>query len=142
MVEFERSTVDLSLIPSANGADSVVRSWYGPADYAPPMSNVTVVATFTIIEGREEDALEALRPVIEQTHDEAGCLSYALHRDKNDPKVLVLVERWTSQIALDNHFLQPYVAGLGSAAAELLSEPPTVRFCAPIPVGDPIKGVL
>ena len=106
------------------------------------MSAVTVVATFNIREGREEEALDALRPVIEQTHDEAGCLNYALHRDKNDPSVLVIVERWTSQIALDNHFLQPYVAALGSAAADLLSEPPVVRFCEPIPVGDPIKGVL
>ncbi len=106
------------------------------------MSTVTVVATFNIREGREEEALEALRPVIQQTHDEAGCLNYALHRDRNDPSVLVIVERWTSQIALDNHFLQPYVAQLGTAAADLLTEPPVVRFCDPIPVGDAIKGVL
>ena len=106
------------------------------------MSTVTVVATFNIREGREEEALEALRPVIEQTHDEAGCLNYALHRDRNDPSVLVIVERWTSQIALDNHFLQPYVAQLGTTAADLLTEPPVVRFCDPIPLGDTIKGVL
>jgi quinol monooxygenase YgiN len=106
------------------------------------MPNVTVVASFKIRAGKEEEALEALRPVIEQTHDEAGCLNYALHRDKNDPSVLVIVERWTSQVALDNHFLQPYVAQLGTAAADLLTEPPVVRFCDPIALGDPIKGVL
>jgi len=106
------------------------------------MSTVTVVASFKIREGREEAALEVLRPVIEQTHDEAGCLNYALHRDKNDPSVLVIVERWTSQVALDNHFLQPYIAALNAAAADLVTEPPVVRFCDPIPMGDAMKGVL
>jgi len=106
------------------------------------MSTVTVVATFKTRDGMAEEAIAALTPVIEQTHEEAGCLAYALHRDVNDPGTLVLVERWTSQVALESHFQQPYIADLGAAAAELLAEPPTLHFCSPLAIGDPVKGTL
>lgn len=106
------------------------------------MSSVVVVASFKAREGKVEEVIAGLTPVIEQTHGEAGCLSYALHRDTNDPDTLVLVERWTSQVALESHFQQPYMAGLGELAADLLAEPPVLRFCTPLPAGDPLKGSL
>lgn len=105
-------------------------------------SVVVVVASFKAREGKVEEVIAGLTPIIEQTHGEAGCLAYALHRDANDPDTLVLVERWTSQVALESHFQQPYMAGLGELASELLAAPPALHFCAPLPVGDPVKGVL
>ena len=106
------------------------------------MSQVVVVAIFEVQEGKAEEAEAALRETIEATHAEAGCLNYALHRDAGDPNVFVLVEKWTSQVALDSHFQQPYVAALGERASGVLAAPPTIRFCSPIPVGDPMKGAL
>jgi len=106
------------------------------------MSQVVVVASFEVQDGKAAEAEAALRETIEATHAEAGCLSYALHRDKNDGNVFVLVEKWTSQVALDAHFQQPYVAALGEKAAGVLAAPPSIRFCEPIGVGDPMKGTL
>jgi quinol monooxygenase YgiN len=106
------------------------------------MSQVVVVATFEVQDGKADEAEAALRETIEATHAEAGCLSYALHRDVNAKNVFVLVEKWTSQVALDAHFHQPYVKALGEKAAAVLAAPPAIRFCAPIPVGDPMKGTL
>jgi quinol monooxygenase YgiN len=106
------------------------------------VSTVVVTATFTVKDDRMDDALAAITETIEATHDEPGCQSYALHRDVNAPNTLVLVERWTSQVALDAHLQQPYVAKLGAAAAELLAAPPVIHFCEPVPVGDPMKGSL
>jgi quinol monooxygenase YgiN len=106
------------------------------------MSTVVVVASFKAREGRVDDVIAGLTPVIEQTHAEAGCMTYALHRDNADPGTLVLVERWTSQVALDSHFQQPYIAALGELAGELLAEPPRIHFCTPLPVGDAFKGAL
>jgi hypothetical protein len=37
---------------------------------------------------------------------------------------------------------QPYVAALGTKAADLLEGPPQMHFCTSIPVGDPMKGTL
>lgn len=106
------------------------------------MSSVVVVASCKAREGRAEEVIAGLTPIIEQTHAEAGCLAYALHRDVNDPDTLVLVERWTSQVALESHFQQPYMAGIGDVAAELLAAPPVLHFCAPLVVGDAMKGAL
>lgn len=106
------------------------------------MSQVVVTATFQVKEGHVDEGIAALTETITATHAEAGCLSYALHRDRHDPNTLVLIERWTSQVALDAHLQQPYVAALGAKAAELLAAPPQVRFCEPVPLGDPMKGTL
>jgi quinol monooxygenase YgiN len=106
------------------------------------MSEVVVVASLAIKEGKADEAIAGFTPVIEQTHGEPGCISYALHRDNNDPNTLVLVERWKSQEDLDAHFTQPYMAEMGSLAAEVLAEPPRIVFCSPVPTGDPVKGTL
>ncbi|MDQ5895542.1 MAG: hypothetical protein QG596_1803 [Actinomycetota bacterium] len=106
------------------------------------MSEIVVVAMLKVKEGKVDEAISGFRPVIEQTHGEEGCISYALHRDNADPDNLVLVERWRSQTDLDAHFTQPHLAALGSLASEVLSEPPRTIFCSALPVGDPAKGVL
>ncbi len=106
------------------------------------MGNVVVVAIFRVHPGRGEEAVAAFAPTIEQTHEEEGCIAYALHRDANDPDVLVLVERWVSREALDSHLQQPYVAQLGAVAEEFLVEPPTIHFSEPVPIGDSEKGSL
>lgn len=106
------------------------------------MEGVVVVASFRVHPGRGEEAVAAFAPTIEQTHGEEGCIAYALHRDVNDPDVLVLVERWTDREALDSHLQQPYVARLGEVAGEFLVEPPTIHFLESVPVGDPDKGAL
>ncbi len=106
------------------------------------MSHVVATVVFKIKDGRVDDAIAALTETIVPTHDEAGCLNYALHQDNADKNTLVLVERWTSQVALESHMQQPYVAALGAKAADLLDGPPQMHFCTPIPVGDPMKGAL
>ncbi len=103
---------------------------------------VVVVGVFLAKEGEEDRALEALSETIRATHEEEGCLSYALHRDRSDPRRVVLVERWRSQEDLDAHFTKPYVAALMGVAGEVLAEPPGLWFTEPVPVGDPAKGVL
>ena len=106
------------------------------------MSRVVVVATFEIQEGKGEEAKALLHELIEGSHAEAGCLSYALHRDNNDPNVFVIVEVWTSQVALEAHFQHPYVKALAERGPDVIASPPVIRFCAPLTVGDPVKGAL
>lgn len=104
--------------------------------------SVTVVAQFTLQEGRSDVALEVLEELLRATHDEAGCLTYALHRDASDPHKLTIIERWTSQVALDNHMVQPHIATMGKRAPEFLAAAPVVSILEPVPLGDPVKGAL
>jgi quinol monooxygenase YgiN len=106
------------------------------------MSQVVVVATARVKEGQREALLDAVRPLVEGTHAEAGCLSYALHDDPEDPGVLVFVERWTSQVALENHRVQPHVRDFGRAARDMFDGPPEIRVLRPLGIGDPAKGTL
>lgn len=106
------------------------------------MSTVIVVATLKVREGAEEEGMAVLSDLAERSQPEDGCLGYAVHRAADDPRTVVLVERWSSREALDAHFQQPHVAAAGTRSADLLDGAPTILFLDPVPVGDPAKGVL
>ncbi len=106
------------------------------------MSKVTVVALVRIKPGSEETAIAVLQPVVEHTHLEEGCLTYALHRSATDPGQFVIVESWASQADLDAHFQMPYMGALFTDLADHLAEPPTIHFLGPVPLGDSPKTVL
>jgi quinol monooxygenase YgiN len=101
-----------------------------------------VIAHIQVKPGREAEAEAALAELVSATHGEAGCQSYALHRDAEDPRTLVFVEKWTSSVALDGHRLQPHMAAFAAQAGELLEGPPRVQVLEALPLGDPMKGSL
>jgi quinol monooxygenase YgiN len=105
------------------------------------MSEITVVATFTVKEEDEEAAIAILKGVVEASHGEEGCLLYSLHKANNKPQTYTIVEKWRSQADLDNHFGQPHMKPMTEAVG-MLAEPPTILFCEPVPVGDSGKGAL
>src|SRR3954447_17603331 len=106
------------------------------------MSAVVVVSTVRARNGHRDAVLAGLRGVAEHAHAETACLAYAVHQDVDDACVFVVVERWTSQAALENHLLQPYVRDALSAAQESLDGPPEPRVCRGLASGDPSKGTL
>ena len=104
------------------------------------MSEVTVVAVFTVKEEHEEEALAILEGVVEATHGEEGCLLYTLHKANSKPQTYTIVEKWRSQDDLQSHFTQPHMQPMTEAVG-MLAEPPTILFCDPVPVGGD-KGAL
>lgn len=94
--------------------------------------------------GRGDEVVAAFETCIVQTHEEPGCLTYALHRDNDDPDHIVLIERWQSQADLDAHLASPHVADLLETAGTpgLLAEPPRLSFLTGLPLGNPAKGSL
>jgi quinol monooxygenase YgiN len=52
------------------------------------MSEVVVVGSFKSQPGKEGEAVEAVRALVEPTHGEQGCILYALHRGVDDPSGL------------------------------------------------------
>jgi quinol monooxygenase YgiN len=103
---------------------------------------VVVVSTFRAHEGKVQQTVAVLTELVERAHDEPGCLTYALHRDPTDPRTMVIVGRWTSKIALESHFQQPYLRAIGDRGAELLEASPTLHVLEPVALGDPMKGSL
>lgn len=104
------------------------------------MSELTVVATATAKAG-EGDALEKLlRASVVPTHGEEGNLHFSLHRSVQQPEVIVGIERWASQEALDVHFATPHIQKVMAEATDLMAGPPVVQVLTWLPEGDSPKG--
>ena len=65
------------------------------------MSEVVVVGSFKAQPGKEAEAVEAFKALVDPTHHEEGCILYALHQGTDDPRRLAFVERWASRELLD-----------------------------------------
>ncbi len=106
------------------------------------MPEVVVVGSFKINSGKEEEALEASRALVESTHSEDGCILYALHRGVDDPSRLTFIERWESRELLDAHLKSDHVSALLERADELWGDNGEITVYEPVPAGEPKKGSL
>jgi quinol monooxygenase YgiN len=74
---------------------------------------IKVIAKFTV----KSDSIDTFKTItakmIEPTRAEAGCLSYKLYQDQNDPTLFIFVEEWESGAALDAHLNSPTLVELG-----------------------------
>ncbi len=68
---------------------------------------IGVVATIIPQAGQEAQVEQALREAVRGTLGEDGCLRYELHRDVDQPRQLVMVERWRDEQALAAHMQAP-----------------------------------
>jgi Antibiotic biosynthesis monooxygenase len=58
------------------------------------MSEIVVVGAFAARPGKEAEAAEAFRALMEPTHGEDGCILCALHQGADDPRRLAFAEGW------------------------------------------------
>ena len=68
--------------------------------------------------GEIDKFAEAARQMVEATREEEGCLHYAFARDKNDPEINRIKERWVEQDEHDAHFDAPHMAAFGAGLAQ------------------------
>jgi quinol monooxygenase YgiN len=106
------------------------------------MSEVVVVGSFKAKPGKEVEALEAFKAVVEPTHREEGCILYALNQGTDDPRRLAFVERWTSRELLDAHLKSPHVAAVLERVAELFGDSGEIVVYEAVPGGETKKGSL
>lgn len=64
---------------------------------------VCVVAKFLLKDGMYDKALEVVTPLVEETRKEAGCVQYDFAKSNAEKNVVVMLEAWESQNALDVH---------------------------------------
>jgi quinol monooxygenase YgiN len=106
------------------------------------MSEVTVIVLARAKPGRGDEAEAAFREVTDPTHAEEGCILYALHRVGSAPDRLVLVERWASRKALDEHLASDHLVAFRASSADIWAEPMEILLVDPVGAGDPVKGSL
>lgn len=96
------------------------------------MPEIVVVAKARVKEGSESAVEQAFREVMPPTHEEEGCLRYALHRGTDDPRTFMMIERWTSKEALDAHLATGHVQKLFASLAPLVEAPPELFLAEPL----------
>ena len=67
------------------------------------MTQQQVIARYTLVPGTEDEVLELVSRLAAASSAEPGCVSYAAFRSLDDPAQLVLLERYVSADALDEH---------------------------------------
>lgn len=90
------------------------------------MSQIAVVSISTAKPGQEAKLEAALRALIEPSRHDPGFIQYDLHRDLDDPRTFVFVERWASREALAQHAAAPHIQAW-RAQADALLESKTLR---------------
>jgi quinol monooxygenase YgiN len=106
------------------------------------MPEIVVVGSFTAQPGKEPEATEAFKALVEPTHREEGCVLYALHQGVDDPARLAFVERWASRQALDAHLASPHVQEVLARVEELFGDSADIVVYEPLPGGDAKKGSI
>jgi quinol monooxygenase YgiN len=82
------------------------------------MSEIAVVAISVAKPGYEEQLRQALEGIVGPTRKEAGVLQYDLHRDVQEPRRFVFVERWESAEALAVHAKSAHIDAYRKAVAD------------------------
>jgi quinol monooxygenase YgiN len=96
------------------------------------MTVLTIIAHVKAKPGMERRMREDLLALLTPTRSEAGCITFDLLIDINDPTVFMLYENWESKAALEAHFEQPYVKQVLQAYEVTLAEPIVVNFLSKV----------
>lgn len=90
-------------------------------------SHVRVVARIVALPDKESQLESVLRALIGPTRAEAGCVSYQLLRQQNDPTEFTFVEEWVNDAAIDAHFETLHLQTALQQVADLLASAPDIR---------------
>jgi quinol monooxygenase YgiN len=102
--------------------------------------SVVVIATIMPADGFRDEVIAAFERAIPPVHaNDDGCELYALHEADDR---LVMVEKWSSQDALDAHGQNATLATLGREIAGKIVGEVDLQVLAPHPAGTREQGTL
>jgi quinol monooxygenase YgiN len=86
------------------------------------MPKITVVAKVVAKKESIEPVKAELLKMIAPTRQEAGCLEYRLHQDRQDPAVFVFYENWENFFCLEQHLNSAHFQNYVTTVESLISE--------------------
>ena len=82
---------------------------------------IVLLARFRIKDGKESEALEAMRTMVERVRDgEPGCLAYVCHRSVSEPSEIVWYEVYEDDAALGAHGGSEHMKAFGRSLPEIV----------------------
>lgn len=84
------------------------------------MPEIAAVAISVAKQGHEEQLHEALEALLAPTRGEAGMIQYDMHREVDNPRRFVFIERWASAETFEAHVKSSHVAAYLKLTADWL----------------------
>jgi quinol monooxygenase YgiN len=72
--------------------------------------------------------IDVAQKVASASRQEAGCISYRIYEDTENPKQFVFVEEWDSEEALQRHFGTAHIGEFMQAIPGTIVAAPDVKF--------------
>ena len=91
-------------------------------------SQVRVLAFIEVKEGKRQELLDILIPIIEPSRKEEGNISYFLNYSIDNPNEMVFDEIWSNKAAFDNHYQSSYSQENRNKIRDLLKNPMTIKL--------------
>jgi len=73
--------------------------------------------------------LELSKEMVEKTVKEEGCIKYELFQDTKDPGVMIIIEEWESEEALNRHIASEHFRRIIPQLNELREKPSEMNIC-------------
>ena len=81
---------------------------------------VAVIAKIKVKDGKAGELVQLLKDIIPSVKQEEGTLYYTVNRDRTDPNLVVVVEKYKDDEAFGAHSSTPYLAELFGKAQALV----------------------
>lgn len=72
---------------------------------------------------------ELSREMVENTVKEEGCIKYELYQDIKDPKIMIFIEEWKDEEALNKHIASDHFKRIIPQLNELRERPSETNVC-------------
>jgi len=79
-----------------------------------------------------DQLLRLSEEMVRETVKEQGCISYELFQDVKEPNVLVILEEWADEQALEKHMGSEHFTRIIPQMNELREKPSEVNICKKI----------
>lgn len=89
---------------------------------------IIVLGSAKALPGHREELVSAAREVASATRGDDGCKSYGFYVDLDDAEVILGVEVWRDQAALDAHMAHPHTQDFLAKVGGLLDGTPQMAF--------------
>lgn len=96
------------------------------------MSKKSIIAKMVFQDGKRDEAIAGMGPMMEHVKSEPGTLEYHMLKDSKEENVLWMYELYADQDAVDAHLGSDAMKALGPAIGGLLAAPPELNFTEPV----------
>jgi quinol monooxygenase YgiN len=81
---------------------------------------VAVIAKIGVKEGKADELVQLLKDILPSVKQEEGTLYYTVNRDRTNPNLVVVVEKYKDDAAFAAHGSTPYLAELFGKAQSIV----------------------